>query len=82
MPDEPPTLAELQTGKAALERQAHLLRLELRKLARVRPKGWESRFSEGQTELLVAVTKLGQLTRRICALVESEIVTQEDDGDV
>lgn len=82
MPDEPLTLAELQTGKAALERQAHLLRLELRELAHVRPEDWESRFSEGQTELLVVTAKLGQVTRRICALVESEIVTQEDDGDV
>ena len=73
MPDEPLSLDELQFFKGVQEDKARRLRHTLPDLRRMRPDGWSIEFERVQAELIQVVTVIGQLERRIRALVESEI---------
>jgi hypothetical protein len=77
---EPLTLAELQTAKDGMEAKVARLRGALHELATKRPDGWRAEFAARQSELIEAAGRIGRLDKRICAVVESQIVTEEDGG--
>jgi hypothetical protein len=82
MPEEPLTLAELQTAKDTLETKVHRLREVLHKLAAARPDGWRAEFAVRQSELIEVADRIGWLNKRMRALVEKEAgPAREEDRD-
>ena len=67
-----------------MEATAFHLRQRLHELRRMMPADWQTDFERVQAELLTVVTEMGQLTRRIIAMVEGTMgpVTEEDENDV
>jgi hypothetical protein len=76
------TLNELRTAQELLERKAAHLRETLHELRRTRLDGWQETFSRAQSGLITVVSAIGRLDGRIRSLVESQIITEEDDNDV
>jgi hypothetical protein len=75
------TLNELRTAQELLERKAAHLREALHELRRTKPDGWRAEFERIQVELIEVVSAIGRLDGRIRSLVESKIITEEDDDN-
>ena len=78
MSEEPLTLVELQIAKNTLETKARRLRERLRELASTRAAGWKAEFPRLQDELIEVTARIGRIDKRICKLVEREIVTEKE----
>jgi hypothetical protein len=81
MSEEPESLSldELQAFRTSLEDKAATLRQTLHDLRHTKRTGWQAEFERVQAELIAVVTKAGQITRRLRALVKGSSVTEEDD---
>ncbi len=76
--DNPTALADLQSEKALLERDAATLRQSLHELHQAGRENtltahvWQAEFARQHEKLVIVAGKIGDLDKRILALVEGE----------
>jgi hypothetical protein len=82
--DNPTALANLQSEKALLEREAAALRQSLRELRQTGREHtlaahvWQAEFARQHEKLVIVASKIGAVDKRILALVEGQRSPKND----